>query len=152
MNSVLTIGVASIMPGLGFWLLGQRQRAVIIGLVVLSLFVVFLIVPSRLTWLVFLGAWVSQIYYAIDTAQLSRKLAQGGLEVIGRPSGVTKKDRGQARIRKIIQAQLFPSDEHILVTLSCFYRDAFGDENTTIAIGVPILRICYLSRWTELFS
>ena len=80
-HSPLTIGFASIIPGLGFWLLGQRQRSMIVGLIVfgfLSVSFLFLGKPiGQLSAQVFQLAWLAQLVFAVQIARANQRQLKG---------------------------------------------------------------------------
>jgi len=76
-HSPLTIGIASIIPGLGFWLLGQRQRSIVVGSIVLGLLsisLIFLGTPiGQFSAQFFQLAWLAQLVFAIQIARTNQK-------------------------------------------------------------------------------
>lgn len=78
--SLWTIGIASTIPGFGFWLMGQRHRGIVAGLVFLAT-LIFYGVSRLIFWtplIEFAGylvafVWIAQAYFAVDTARLLKE-------------------------------------------------------------------------------
>ena len=83
-HSPLIIGFASIIPGLGFWLLGQRQRSVVVGTIVLGLLSISLIFFGKPIGQFFAQffqlAWLAQLVFAIHIARTNQKQLKGEIQ------------------------------------------------------------------------
>jgi len=75
------IGIASVIPGLGLWLLGKRKQAIITVLLMFSLIFLFLFSPWEILYTISCNTavflWGAQIAYAIYEARLQDKIATG---------------------------------------------------------------------------
>ena len=84
MNQPWLIGIASLIPGLGFWLMGQRQRAaqafaavMLAGIIAYVFSQVAPTPPLReASWNILYFAWIMQGYLAVGTARLLQKRAK----------------------------------------------------------------------------
>ncbi len=72
-QSHIMIGLASFVPGLGFWLMGRKNQAYVVGGTVLGLMLISAVAPWRsVRGLVFPMAyilWLGQIAWAVRTAK-----------------------------------------------------------------------------------
>jgi hypothetical protein len=121
MQSPLIIGFLSIIPGLGFFVLGQPRRGfsvigIILGLMIVLLFipVIFLIQLSLYTLIV---VWVGQIYYAVQTANVYKRQKSGDLiaprEIMpigSLPSDLSANERLAYKTNEIVRQQLNPGE------------------------------------------
>jgi hypothetical protein len=121
-HSPLTIGFASIIPGLGFWLLGQRKRSIIIGLIVFGLLYMSLQPTGQCCIQFLILTWLAQLIFAVQIARTNQKQLRGEIQApqpapqFRKPA--TKLSGDQAReyySREIARGQL-QNDERIIKT------------------------------------
>ncbi len=120
MQSPFVVGVASIVPGLGFVLLNKIRWAFNAFVMVFGLFLAGLFVASEFWGELFaqfsILAWIGQIYYAVQTAKRERKRALGQLDsvrdvpLISIPSALSHGDKLAYRSAETIRAQLLPGE------------------------------------------
>lgn len=142
MQSPFVIGLLSIIPGLGFFVLGKPRRGFgVIGIILVLLFV-FLFIPGdfmtqlsfNLLWL----AWVFQIVLAAQSARLIKRQEAGEVtqprekEKIEPPPGLSLKERGDYKIRETVRQQLNPGEE----LLEAMFVQSGGGVGTYALYGV----------------
>jgi len=122
-TSPLLIGIASVIPGLGLWILGKRKHAVITGLVVLGTFFLFLFAPWEIIYnlscnaMVFL--WGMQIFYAVYDARMRTKIETGEMDAAKEaeavdyiPAHIPRKEKIVYKAKEVVRQQL-NSGEHL---------------------------------------
>ena len=67
-NTNWFVGIASLIPGLGLYLLDKPQLAIIILGLMLLLFAIFWLFPSMITWFVFSITYLVQMAYSVALA------------------------------------------------------------------------------------
>lgn len=71
-QSPIVVGIASLIPGLGFWLLGQRNRAIVTVTVVVGLGVLSILFREQPVSVLMAGtsglAWLAQIIFSVQVA------------------------------------------------------------------------------------
>lgn len=81
MKHPLLIGVASLIPGLGYLMLGQARKALNVWMGLLIAVLVYMFSPIELLWdlavVAFLGIWIAQIVWAGREAALERRIVSG---------------------------------------------------------------------------
>jgi len=124
MKSPVIISLASIIPGLGLWLIGKRRHAVVAaGLVVVSV-LVFLFSPwETLTSLSCNLAgflWVMQSLYAGYEARLAQAVQSGNIQqakestpIVPPPSDLNGFEKVSFKAKEIVRQQL-EIGEHVL--------------------------------------
>ncbi len=124
MQSPFTIGVLSIIPGLGFFVLGQLKRGVGIIGTLIGLFTFSLFIPSEflseLSFQLFLITWIGQIYYAVQTAKLLKKQKSGEIiapretrPIAPAPHGSSANEKLAHKVRETVRQQL-DIGEHLI--------------------------------------
>lgn len=121
MQSPFVIGVASIVPGLGFILLAKYRSAVNSFFIVVGLFVAGLFIASGIWSDIFIEfsalIWIGQIVYAVQTANIQKKREAG--EIISPreatplspiPSNLSRGERLAFKIAETIRQQLQPGE------------------------------------------
>ena len=148
MISPKIIGIASIIPGLGFWLLGQYRRS--IGAFILTIF--FLITAITLSlylrgpisnnfWYIVIMVWVGQIYFSVDTAKFLKKHSTKNRQIeISNQQGMTKNERFSNNVWLTVKQQL-STKEHLNAAIFGFY---FVKRNDGIKAQFPV-RPIYLA-------
>ena len=121
MQSPFLIGLLSIIPGLGFFVLGKPRRGFGVIGILLVLLIMFLFIPgdfiTQISFQMAILVWVGQIYLAAQSAKLIKKQQAGevttprDISKIEIPSGLSLKERGTYRIREIVRQQLNPGEE-----------------------------------------
>ena len=117
MQSPFVVGVLSIIPGLGFFVLGQPKRGISAIGIIVGLFIFGLFVPSELlsqiSLQLFVVAWIGEIYYAVQTANLLKK-QQSGETVVPHevtpiapaPHGLSANEKLAYKVRETVRQQL----------------------------------------------
>lgn len=117
MQSPFVVGLLSIIPGLGFFVLGQPKRGLGAIGIMFGLFVFALFVPSeflgKMSFQFFILAWIGQIYYAVQTANLLKK-QQSGETIVPRevmpiapaPHGLSANEKMAYKARETVRQQL----------------------------------------------
>ena len=86
MQSPYVVGFLSIIPGLGFFVLGQYRKGLITISIIVGLILVALFVPSRLiaqlSFEFAILTWVGQIIYSAQSAKVFIKLESGEIAKI----------------------------------------------------------------------
>jgi hypothetical protein len=89
MNLLIVVGIASLVPGLGYLMLGKTRKAIYVWLAMVSAALVYLFSPIEFLWdvaaIVFLGIWFAQLVWASRDAALERRIASGQVAPQGRP-------------------------------------------------------------------
>lgn len=120
MQSPFLIGLLSIIPGLGFFVLGKPRRGFwVIGILATLLFI-FLFIPgefiTQLSFQFILLVWIGQIVLAAQSARLQKRQQAGEVtqprekEKIVPPPGLSLKERGDYKIRETVRRQLKPGE------------------------------------------
>ena len=124
MQSPFAIGVLSIVPGLGFFVLGQSKRGIGTIGIIIGLFTFGLFIPSeflsQLGFQLFFIAWISQIYYAVQTANLLKKQKSGEVvaprettSITPAPHGLSANEKLAYKMRETVRQQL-NAGEHLI--------------------------------------
>lgn len=120
MQSPFMIGLLSIVPGLGFFVLGKPRRGFgVIGILFTLLFI-FLYTRgdfiTQVSFSLFFLVWIGQIILAAQSARLLKRQKAGELTQprektkIELPPGLSLKERGAYRIRETVRQQLNPNE------------------------------------------
>ena len=120
MRSPFLIGLISIIPGLGFFILGKPRRGFWVLGILFTLLIIFLFIPgdfiSQVSFQFILLVWVGQIVLAAQSARLEKRQKAGEItqprekETIVPPSGLSFKERGDYKIRETVRQQLNPGE------------------------------------------
>ncbi|HEV8378809.1 MAG TPA: hypothetical protein VGP99_08155, partial [Tepidisphaeraceae bacterium] len=123
MSSPIVIGLASIIPGLGFALLGKLRWSANAFFLVVGLFAAGLFVPSQfwgeLCLRLAVAAWIGQIYYAVRWTSTKAKQESGEIVapretgiISEAPAGSSRGERLAHKSAELIRQQLQPG-EHL---------------------------------------
>ena len=113
MQSPFVVGLLSIIPGLGFFVLGQPKRGIGIIGIVGGLFLLANFFSIDFFSDLSIIAWIGQIYYAVQTANLLKRQKSGEV-VIPRettpipppPHGLSANERMAHKMRETVRQQL----------------------------------------------
>ena len=120
-KSPLIVGLASILPGLGFWILGKKRLAVTSAVVVIGAFLVYIAAPWESVYsfscnVAILG-WFLQGVYAVYEARTISKVESGEMEAarsseakIEIPSDIPRRERLAYKAQEVIRGQLDPGE------------------------------------------
>jgi uncharacterized membrane protein len=121
MQSPFAIGLASIVPGLGFLLLNKTRWAVNTFFLVIGLLIAGLFVPDGIWSNILLDVcglvWFGQGYYAVQSARLKIKQDKG--EVVAPrdvsplslpPSNLTRGEKLAFKVGETLRQQLLPGE------------------------------------------
>ena len=138
--------LASIIPGLGLWILGKRRHSTIAALLVFGSFFVFLFTPSET--LVGISCniagflWIMQMFYAGYEARLKHKISIGiaqGAKKHSLPSSpppnIKGNEKAAFKAKEIVRQQL-DTGEHIL--------DAIPVTQMSVLKGAGSYRLYYI--------
>jgi hypothetical protein len=116
MGHPIFVGIASLVPGLGYILLGEVRKAFYVWLGMLTCALVYLFSPFEFLWdvaaIAFLGIWFVQLVWASREAGLMRRIASGQAApareslAAAPPSGLSRKERYAFELREMIKAQV----------------------------------------------
>jgi hypothetical protein len=118
LNHPIIVGIASLVPGLGYLMLGKLRSAVYVWLAMLSAALVYLFSPIDFLWdvaaIAFLGIWFVQLVWASREAALERRIASGQVApareamapVATPPPGLSRKEKHAFQIRETVKAQI----------------------------------------------
>ncbi len=123
MNSAAIISLASLIPGLGLWLLGKRRDAVIAAVLVWGAVLLFFFSP----WQALAGfscygvlfLWLMQVIYTTHEARLAQSLKTGSLQQakeivpIVPPSDLSRGEKIAFTAMEIVRQQV-EANEHVL--------------------------------------
>lgn len=120
MQSPFLIGLLSIIPGLGFFVLGKPRRGFWVIGIFLTLLFIFLFIPgdfiTQVSFQFILLVWIGQIVLAAQSARLEKRQQVGDVtkprekEKIVPPPGLSLKERGDYKIRETVRQQLNPGE------------------------------------------
>ena len=120
MKSPFMIGLLSIVPGLGFFVLGKPRRGFWVIGILFSLLFIFLFTRSEfitsISFSLILIVWIGQIILASQSARLLKRQQAGEVaqprekEKIVTPPGLSLKEKGVYRIRETVRQQLNPGE------------------------------------------
>ena len=121
MKSPTIIGLASIVPGLGLWIVGRRRHAVLAALAVIGTGLVALFSPwetlSTVSCYAAFLIWVLQSYYAVSEARLAAQVASGQVEkarnsedIEPPPLHLNRFDKLAHKARELIRQQVDPNE------------------------------------------
>src|SRR5512140_2093264 len=113
MQSPILISVASIIPGLGLWLIGKRRHAIIAALLIFGLALVFLFSPWKMLTSLSCNAlvllWAMQSIYAGYEARLAQAIKSGNLQqakevtpVIPPPPGLNRFEKASFKAKEFV--------------------------------------------------
>lgn len=154
MQSPFAVGVLSIIPGLGFFVLGQPKRGFgVIGIIV-GLFIFGLFVPNKLlsqiSLQLFFLAWIGQIYYAVQTANLIKKQESGEIvapreatPIAPAPQGLSANEKLAYKMREIVRQQLNPG-EHLVGAILAQTMPSMGAHILIGAVAAFSMRAYYI--------
>lgn len=121
MQSPFLIGLLSIIPGLGFFVLGKPRRGLGVLGILFVLLILFLFTSGNfITQLSFQFAilvYIGQIYLAAQSARMIKRQQAGELTMprektkIEPPPGLSLKERGNYKMRETVRQQLNPGEE-----------------------------------------
>jgi hypothetical protein len=120
MRSPFIIGLLSIIPGLGLFVLGKPKRGFWVIGILFTLLFIFLFIPgdfiTQLSFQLILLVWVGQIVLAAQSARLQKRQEAGEVthprekEKIVPPPGLSLRERGDYKIRETVRQQLNPGE------------------------------------------
>lgn len=121
MKSPFLIGLLSIIPGLGFFVLRKPRRGFWVLGILFVLLVMFLFVPgdfiAQVSFQLAILVWVGQIYLAAQSAKLLKRQQSGEITkpretttIAPPPSDLSLKERGAYKMREIVRQQLNPGE------------------------------------------
>lgn len=137
-KSPLIIGAASIIPGLGFWILGKKRLAVTAAVVVIGAYIIYVLAPWEFVYalscnLAIIG-WGLQIVYAVYEARIIKKVTSGEMEAarpserkIDIPSDIPRREKLPYKAKEIIREQLDPGEtiqDAVMVYTMSYLRGA----------------------------
>jgi hypothetical protein len=112
----VVVEIASLVPGLGFLILGQPRKALYIWAALLTCALVYLFSPFEFLWdvaaIAFVGLWFLQIVWAGREAGIKRRIASGQVSeakevaALAPPPGLSRVDRYLFGLRETIKAQV----------------------------------------------
>jgi hypothetical protein len=117
-NHPIVIGIASLIPGLGYLMLGKVRKAVYVWLALLCAALVYVFSPFDFLWeiaaITFLGIWFAQIVWASRDAALEKRIASGQVsparETLGPasapPLGLSRKEKQAFQMRETVKSQI----------------------------------------------
>jgi hypothetical protein len=134
MQSPIVISIASIIPGLGLWLIGKRRHAIIAFLLVLGSIFVFIFSPwetlTSLSCNVTVFLWAMQSLYAGYEAKLAQAVKSGnvqqakeGMPITPPPSDLSRFEKEAFKAKEIVRQQL-DMGEHVLDAIPAFQMSA----------------------------
>jgi hypothetical protein len=155
----LKIGAASLIPGLGFWLINDRDRAVQWGALIFGLIGVSLIFPAgSLTGLTFTIAyvlWLIQIGLAVRAAKTSVHPPSAPMDPSDNVTGASYYERDLAEdnaarqmAREVARAQLDPGERLIKALVGKNISEA-GDETSQEDPSLAFLSPWYCVALTQ---
>ena len=120
-KSPIIIGIASILPGLGFWILGKKRLAVTAAVVVIGSYVIYVIAPWEFVYAlscnIAIIGWFLQIVYAVYEARTISKVESGKMEAarpserkIEIPLDIPAREKLPYKAKEIIREQLDPGE------------------------------------------
>ena len=120
MPPLMLVGFASVIPGLGFWLLRQYWRS--LGAFVLTVVSLGAAMSaslylsesvSRSIWYVTFMIWAGQIYFSVDTADLLNKQSAKNVKhtVNVNLQGLSKSERFEQNVLEAVKKQLESSEK-----------------------------------------
>jgi hypothetical protein len=132
------VGLVSIIPGLGFWLIHQRRRALGAIILVIGFFVIYYL-ASHFSWwqpliqffrYVAFTLWVGQMVFAADTARLINERAKKPSKAVRRsgwenttPPGLNRRQRFIYRTRALVNQQLDNGDKLIAAVMGTYLAE-----------------------------
>jgi hypothetical protein len=137
-KSPFIIGIASIIPGLGFWILGKKRLAGTAAVVVIGAYVIYVAAPWEFLYAlscnVAIIGWFLQIVYAVYEAQAIKKVTSGEMEAarpserkIEIPADIPRREKLPYKAKEIIREQLDPGEiiqDAIMVFTMSYMRGA----------------------------
>lgn len=154
MQSPFVVGLLSVIPGLGFFVLGQPKRGFGAIGIIIGLFIFGLFVPSQffsqLSFQFFILAWVGQIYYAVQTAKLIKRQEAG--EVVAprempliapAPDNLSANEKIAYKMREIVRHQL-NIGEHLVGAIMAQTMPSMGSHLLIGAAAGFTMRMYYV--------
>jgi len=144
-NHPVVIGIASLVPGLGYLILGELRKAVYVWLGMLTCALVYFFSPFEFLWdlaaIAFLGIWFVQLVWASREAGLMRRIATGQAaparetQAAAPPSGLSRKERHAFELREMVKAQV-GLGENVGPVVSVMDRSQASIYTGSYALGV----------------
>ena len=161
MNSPILVSIASIIPGLGLLLLGERRQAIFTAILVIGLLFVTLISPWKTISLVSVNLlflfWLFQGANACYDARLQKLIKKGSIQPAKSdthfppyPSGMSRTERGIFRAKRIIRHQLTSSEyvkEAVFADQTSFFRGICQSQHFYVGLSKNALIIVIRSFW-----
>ena len=120
MPSPILIGLISLIPGFGFFVLKQPRRGWGVLGILFSLLIIFLFIPNdfiaQLSFQISILVYLGQIYLASQSARLLKRQQAGEItkpresSKITPPPGLSFKERNIYRLRETVRQQLNPGE------------------------------------------
>jgi predicted DNA-binding antitoxin AbrB/MazE fold protein len=143
------VGLVSIVPGLGFWLISQRRRGIGAMILVVGSFIIYYL-AQRFSWwqplvqffrYVAFTLWIGQMVFAADTARLINQrsknrsnAARKSITMPKPPPGLSRNQRAIYRTRELVRDQLSP-DDHLVAAIDGNY---LAERKDGISIQFPM--------------
>ncbi len=149
MDSPILISIASIIPGLGLWLLGERRQAINAAILVLGSLFVALLSPwetiSIVSQFIFIILWILQGVHACYDARLQKLIKKGAIQLARTdthfppyPRGMSRWEKAALRAKKIIGQQLTSSEyvkEAVFANQTSFFRGVCSYQNFYVGLS-----------------
>jgi hypothetical protein len=131
MKSPIIISLASIIPGLGLWLIGKHRHAIIAAALVIGSLLVFILSPwpslTGLSFNIALILWIMQGIYAGYEARLVKAIKSGnlqqakeGIPIVSPPSDINRFEKEAFKAKEIVRQQI-EIGETILDAIPAYY-------------------------------
>jgi hypothetical protein len=161
-KSPLIIGIASILPGLGFWILGKKRLAVTAAVVVIGAYVIYAFAPWEFVYAfscnIAIIGWFLQIVYAVYEARTISKVESGKMEAarpserkIEIPSDIPAREKLPYKAKEIIREQLDPG-EMIQDAVLAYTMSALGGASSMDQYYLGLLSDQIILVGTDLFG
>lgn len=122
MQSPFLIGLLSIVPGLGFFVLKKPRRGLGVIGILLALLIMFLFISndfiSQLSFQFAILVYIGQIYLAAQSAKLLKRQQAGEVttprettKIVPPPPSLSLKERGAYKMRETVRQQLNPGEQ-----------------------------------------
>lgn len=137
-QSPIVVGIASLIPGLGFWLLGQRNRAIVTVTVVVGLGVLSILFREQPVSVLMAGtsglAWLAQIIFSVQVATGLYHRSLGKMapprevntRLFRRPSSLLSRHEANVLLGRNIAFQQLAPGERLLKAAIARTRIPFG--------------------------
>jgi hypothetical protein len=132
------VGLVSIIPGFGFWLIHQRRRALGAMILVVGFFVIYYLAAHFSWWqpliqffrYVVFTLWIGQMVFAADTARLINERAKKPSKAVRKPGwenttppGLNRRQRFIYRTRILVNQQLGNGEKLIAAVMGTYLAE-----------------------------